>query len=870
MQLASPWLLLLLGVLPAIWWVARSPASATSRRAVVVRCLVATLLVIGASGPQLRTGHEPVAAMFVFDRSDSIGYRAQADALARANAMAAAMQPADRAGVVVFGGDAVIERRPSSEPSIAAVASTVDGSASNLEMALALARATFPDRGRRRIVLFSDGRETQGSAATQAALAAADGMAIDVVMAQDGHTDEVSLVATAVVAPADVRVGEPFQLSVTAGGAAGMRGVVTLVRDGLPAVQADLVVGAAGRGQVQFLERRDQAGMYAYTASVRQAGEDAVGVPSAGTAGAVVAVSGEPSVLYVSRGRPTLAPVLSAAGFQTTSIRAADLPTSGTALARHDAVVLDGVEAEQLSPAQAKVLVQFVEQSGGGLLLLGTSRSLDPLGFPETPLGAVLPVDLRPRTGRRAPSLALVVLVDKTGSMADVSGGASHIELARRAVVKVLEVLPATDSLGIIAFDAAAPVLVAPLGPSHDRQAITERLRSLEPSGGTVLAPAIEQAVAWLRGPAGAESARRHILLISDGRTTRADAERVRGALKGAGVELSAVAVGKDADRPLLEQLARATGGRAHFPDDLSQLPLIVAREAAAASSGRTVDEPFVVRASTHPVLAGLDRTSMPTLSGYTVSAAKPAAETILSSHLGDPVLAAWRVGLGKVGVVTADLGSAGSRRLHAWTGFAPLWTQTMRWLGRRTDDRALDVQLAHAGEGIDMTVEAHGEDGSFLNGLVMRARVRLADGDTKDLRLPQIAPGRYHARLTTALVGPYTAAIGATDAMGQSEYRTMRGGYRPDRERLGRGTDIRGLERLAEITGGNILTRGGNVFTNPRRAEYADMAGWCLTAALLLFVADIIVGSEAWAALLRARWLRRAPHRDAGTERAA
>lgn len=869
MRFASPWCLLLLAVLPVIWWMARRSTPAMPRRVVVVRLLVATLLVVGAGGPQVRRSDAPLAVMFVLDRSHSMEYQAQADTLARARQMAAAMRPGDQVGVVVFGRDAVIERRLAPRADITAVTSRVDGGETDLEAALALARAALPEGGLRRLVLFSDGRETRGTATAGAALAAAEGTAIDVVIAEETRPREAALMATAVAAPADVRVGEPFRVSVTARGPIGMRGMVTLVRDALPAVQQELVIGPSGSGQVGFAERRDEAGLYAYVASVRRAGEDAAGEP-APEAGAVVAVAGETSILYVSRGRAALAPVLSAAGFRTTVLGAEDLPTSAATLLRNDAIVLDGVEAEQLTTAQAAAVARFVEHAGGGLLVLGTTRSLSPAGFPETPIGAVLPVDLRPRTGRRGPSLALVLLIDKTGSMADVSSGVSNIELARRAAIKVLEVLPTGDSLGIIAFDGTATRTIAPLGPSRDLPAITERLRTIEPSGSTALAPAIAQAVAWLHGAGGAMAARRHILLISDGRTTPADAGRVRETLQGAGVEVSAVAVGRDADRPLLEQLARATGGRAHFPDDLAQLPVIVAREAAAASSGRTVDEAFVVRASAHPVLAGLDRTSMPSLGGYTVSAARPTAETILSSHLGDPVLAAWRVGLGKVGVMTADLGSSAGAGMREWAGFAPLWTQTVRWLGRRTDDRSLEVTLADAAPGLDVTVEAHDADGAFRNGLVVRARVRLPDGETRDMPLAQQAPGRYHARLAAAPVGPYGVVISAVDVPGQSEVRTMRGGYLADRERRGRGVDSEGLRRLAEMTGGHILRRGDNPFTTARGAEYADIAQWVLAAALLLFAAELVIASDAWPVLRQARWRRRGARSDVGAEPAA
>src|SRR2546421_575806 len=75
-------------------------------------------------------------------------------------------------------------------------------------------------------------------------------------------------------------------------------------------------------------------------------------------------------------------------------------------------------------------------------------------------------------------------------------------------------------------------------------------------------------------------------------------------------------------------------------------------------------------------------------------TAAKPPATNILSSHLDDPILSAWRAGLGRAAVFTADLGSPWSASLRGWQDFARLWTQSVRWISRRSDDPALVVAI--------------------------------------------------------------------------------------------------------------------------------------------------------------------------------
>ncbi len=843
MDVAAPAFLLLLGALTWIWWTARTARPQTRRGAVAVRCAIAALLILGASGLRVRAGDEPVTMMFLIDRSDSVPAASQSLAVALVNDMMAAMRPGDLAGVIAFGAEAVLERRPSSASALTAVTSRVNGSETNLEDALALARSALGLEGTRRMVVFSDGHETLGTATRQASMAAAEGLRLDAVALGDDGPRARPLVVTHVIAPIEASVGEPFRVSLEATGPPGERGIVTLRRDGEPSLSAEVEMSASGAGRVEFTERRDEPGVYGYHASVLP-----VDVPGAETsvhAGAVVAVSGKPALLYVSRAGGTLPRVLSAAGFRTTAVEPAELPASSRDLAPYAGVILDDVPSELLTATQGTALAQFVEQSGGGLLVLGSPGSLNPAGYPESPLGPLLPIDLRPRAGTRAPSLALVLLFDKTGSMADRVDGVSKIELARQAVIKVLDVLPSTDSLGVIAFDATAPVAVVPLGSSHDAQDVAERLRTIEPGGATAIAGAMDQAVGWLQGSQGAAAARRQILLISDGRTTVEDADRVRALVNEAGVEVSVVAIGGNADRAFLEAIAGTTGGRAYFPDDFRDLPLIVAREAARSSSGRIVEERYTVRAVPHPVLAGIDRASLPSMDGYTVSAARPTAETILASHLDDPVLAAWRAGLGRVGVFTADLGSPWSASMREWDGFSPLWSQVVRWLARRSGDRSLDVRLTGAAGSVQVTVDAHGPDGDFLNGLSVQASLRLPSGDTRAVTLRQSAPGRYEARLDRPEPGPYVVAVTARDSTGQTEFQAVRGFYRPDGERLARDVDRAALARLAEPTGGSVLDAAENPFAEARPAAYVEVWPWLLAMALLLFVGDILARSE-------------------------
>src|SRR5262249_54592819 len=360
------------------------------------------------------------------------------------------------------------------------------------------------------------------------------------------------LIVTSVGAPPDVRVGEPFVVSAEIAGPPGAHSLVTLSRDGQPAVEQDVEVAADGTANLTFTDQRSHAGVYEYRAVL---GDDEAAVGVMGT------VADSPRILHVSSSAAgPLVGLLRSSGFQVRQVAPGALPGAGE-LARYDAIVLDDVPADRLAPPSMEAIANYVEHSGGGLLMLGSPQSLDATGYPEGPLARLLPIDLRPRGGQRSPAMGLVVAFDKSGSMADLVSSVSKIELARQAVRKVLDAVRPTDSIGVVAFDAA-PVIVSPLAAAPDPQRLREALRAIDPGGSTAIAPALTQAADWLRR---ARVTRRHVLLVSDGRTAPADAERLRAIVKDGGFELSVIAIGADADRRFLEELAAGTGGRAYF-----------------------------------------------------------------------------------------------------------------------------------------------------------------------------------------------------------------------------------------------------------------------------------------------------------------
>jgi hypothetical protein len=438
--------------------------------------------------------------------------------------------------------------------------------------------------------------------------------------------------------------------------------------------------------------------------------------------------------------------------------------------------------------------------------------------------------------------------------MDDRVDGVPRIEFARQAVRRVFDAVPSSDAVGVIAFDAAAQV-VAPLRPGQDAPTLSAALASVQPGGATAIAPAMALAAEWLREPANGAIPRRHVLLVSDGRTSAADAARLRAVVQAGGFELSVVALGADADRRFLESLAQLTGGRAYFPNDIRELPVIAARESARVAGGRLVQTPVVPVSRPHAVLTGLDSSALPPLGGYVVGTVKPSADTAIASPLGDPILATGRLGLGRVVVYSADLHSEWSDRLRAWNGFGQLFAQTIRWASRRVRDELLYATFVEDADTLRLVVDAQTREGALVNDLDVRAMVRSPSGATTTISLAATAPGLYQAAVATPERGAYVFAIAGTSGDRRIDSRIVRGFYWTGRrEYRSHGVDRTVLTRIAELSGGRTLAANDDAFSVPRDSRFFDLRPWLTGAALALFLVEVLLLSRLDAAVGRRR----------------
>src|SRR5262249_8154777 len=183
-------------------------------------------------------------------------------------------------------------------------------------------------------------------------------------------------------------------------------------------------------------------------------------------------------------------------------------------LSNYSAGLLENVPAEKIGGAGREGLGAWVRETGSGLMMTGGRNSYGPGGYYKSPIDPLLPVSMELRDEHRKLSLAMVVALDRSGSMlAPVGGGRAKMDLANEGAAQVLDMLGPRDEFGVLAVDTAAHT-IADLAPIKNKAAVKKDILSVRSEGGGIfIYVALEAAVEMLLK---AKAGTRHILLFAD------------------------------------------------------------------------------------------------------------------------------------------------------------------------------------------------------------------------------------------------------------------------------------------------------------------------------------------------------------------
>jgi uncharacterized membrane protein len=868
----------LLGITIALYLTARRRVGAGRRRvALILRTVLLTALVFALAGFRLVLPVDRLATVFVVDMSDSVGTAGREDALAFLRETLAEMPEGDVAGVVAFGKQALVERLPSEIAEISRLASTPVTTATDIGGALRLATALFPDDAQKRIVLLSDGNDTTGGGQAEAALVASRDIEIETRTIGLGPGDEV--LVERVVTPSTANLGESIEVAADIRSSVAQPATVRLFASG-ENVATERVQLDQGVTRITFDVKPEEARLHTFRVVV-EAAQDTFSQND--RADSVTIVKGEPRTLVLA-GDEVVADELVQA--LTTQRQKVDtmvpeaLPTDFADLATYDSVILVDVPRARLSDRQLTALQVYVRDIGRGLVMIGGPDSYGAGGYQKTPLEEALPVDMGVRNRQKQPDVALVVVIDQSGSMDACHcnsfnggqgggtgiAGVRKVDIGKEAILRAAAALTERDELGVVSFNEQAHWVVRtqPLGGVDDLQG---QIAGIQPLGQTNIFAGLEQAVESLED---ATATRRHIILLTDGWSSSGQYDEILKRMKAAGITLSTVGAGGGSN-PFLQGLAAQGGGRFYDAANPGSIPDIFLKETQQVSGQQIIEEPFFpILTSTSPILRGLDQ-GLPRLRGYNGTTAKAAAQTVLVTARDDPLLAQWQYGLGRSVAWTSDSTGRWARDWLGWTGFSRFFSQLVSWTFPGEETGGIEAAFDTKGGQTTLHVESVEPDGSPRDFYSTRAVVVGPDLTPAEVDLVQIAPGVYEVPLGEIASGAYGVRITQTRPGSTPLGRTV-GLVAPtaaEYRLLGSNEPLLGAIRSA--TGGSEIQTPLDPWIHDLRttASSTDLWPLLLVLALILWPLDIalrrvMIGRREFAAA--GAWVRELPRRRRAT----
>ncbi|HEX5471130.1 MAG TPA: VWA domain-containing protein [Lacipirellulaceae bacterium] len=803
----NPWYLLLLALLPVMWWFSFGSLSGLGpwRRllALAFRSIVLLLIVAALAQMQYQRTSDKLTVIYLLDQSLSIPEARRDAMITYVNASMRDQRNADkndRAGVIVFGRNAEVEVPPVDFTIQLGshIESLLDREYTNLAGAMQRAMSMFPHDTAKRIVLVTDGNQNIGDALAEARSVADAGVSIDVLPVPLEARSDVAVEKIAM--PPDIRRNQPFEVRVVVNNATDSNGaghsikghirIVKKAGDRQETLIDEPVEVKPGKSVFPFRQNIDQADFYTYEARFIPDDPAADAISQNNQATAFTHVQGRGLVLLIENWETPgefdhLVERLRHEGLEVVVQPSNRLFTSLPELQRYDTVILADVprasgddtnNVSSFSDDQIKMLVRNTEELGCGLIMLGGPNSFGAGGWTNTDLEKAMPVDFQIKSAKVVPVGALVLNMH-----------ASEIPQANywQKVIaqEAIKTLGPRDYCGLVYFGNSDQWLWGQTDPQHagmlqvgpNRQMMLSKIDKMAIGDMPNFDPGMKKAAV---GFAGCTNVATKLMIMASDGDPGPPSQSTINALKQGGVTVTTVAVGAHgpAGSTTLQNIAAATGGKYYIVNNAKALPKIYQREA------RRVARPLVYEPATpispkitsqHEIVQGLEN-AFPPLSGFVLTTVKENSlvDVVLRSPLpsepeNSTILASWTYGLGKAVAFTTDAGQRWTTAWTNWDQYDRFFSQMVRWSMRPTGDTgkftvATDVE----GNKTRVIVSALDKENEFLNLQTMDGNVLSPDMKSVRLQMEQTAPGRYVGEFESGKPGSYLVSIRTANAM--------------------------------------------------------------------------------------------------------
>ena len=863
-------LILLLTIIPVVYLGMLSARARPRERSrivvsIAIRSAILILLVLALAGLQWISSGGPLNVVFLIDESASVTQQAHDAAYNYVKSAIAGMGPDDRAGVVLFGEKAVVDRAISGSLDWQPFGNHPAGVATDIADAIQVGSALFPQGGSRRLVLLSDGIETVGKASDLAVRAKQSGIQLSVVPLGAQAQNEVAV--EAVSSPQSVPEGQQYVTKVLLKSTSPRTATVTLF-DGDKQLGQQSLQMQPGETMATFNIPATAQGFHVLRAEVSSVDDH---YSENNAASSFTVVSAPPSVMIVAGTPDDAAPLktaLEASGIAVTVGDPDSMPSTLDRLSKYDAIVLANVSAGALGDDRQTLLQSFVRDLGHGLVMLGGQLSYGAGGYLRSTIEDVLPVTMDVRTSDQRASIAMSYVMDKSGSMGKchcgtaqtfdpsmrTEFGPSKVEIAKDAIARSAALLNSSDEVGVVGFDSTSHQLV-PFEPLKNigSAGLQLDLQPVSADGSTNVLAGLQAGIDQLKN---SDAKLKHIILISDGWTQLADFSSALQEMKADNITLTTVGAG-DGPGDILQTLAQEGGGKYYTATDTYSLPDVLLKETVQLAGAYYIEKQLTpVVALDSPILKGLPTGNLPPLLGYNSTTIKPEADAILRSPDGDPILAGWQYGLGRSVAWTPDMKGQWGTNWVAWPQFSQFAGQLISWVVPQSGSTGVEPTYSYtpasnaSSEDVSVQVNSVDESGHPRAGLDTTVMITGTTSISTSVDIAEGSPGVYNGVAKSLAPGVYQVGIQQRDHItGDLVARDTSGfvvPYPSEYNIVDNVSQVSGanLSDLAQLGGGQVLA-----ITAPGAAFSHDIASqplriplwpWLLLASIVLFPLDV------------------------------
>ena len=714
--------------------------------------------------------------------------------------------------------------------------------ATDLANALYEAETHLKKNTKKRIILLSDGVETDGNAQTAAALLSHQGVRIDAVQ-YDKEWTEAECEVVGVEMPSEVVQGQSIRAKVTLKSNRAMSGKLKIYDEDV-LVREDSIKIKEGINTYTYRLVPEEMGMRVFSAAVEPEQD---GIRENNKNGTCVQVTGSHKVLLVDgtgAESGALYELLTQNGYDVTITAPKNVPRTAAAMCDYGLIVLMNVDALDLPSKTDEAFEQYVSTYGHSVLTTGGTQTYALGHMKDTAFETFLPVTMEVTEEEGAESVALLLVIDNSASMSETATNLANdtntpCEMAKRGAIKSIGSLHDNDYVGVITFSDTYHIL-APMTSVQEKDSVIAAVSRMGTISGTAYCEAFQAAYDMLSVFDKAD--KKHVLFISDGNPSDSGYESIVRQMAQAGITTSVIGIGSYVNGDIMEELAKIGGGYCTNAVTAKELPALMLSDTIIHQAEYEVNGTFDAKAQMNA--AGVERSQ--SLSGvrqYIRVAAKREAQVLITVDGKDPLYVYEAYGKGKTAVWTSPMNERAIGNIWSEKGKQLLLNTVSALMPEESYASAFSVRMTGGGSTCTLEVSCIGLE----NACHVEAQVTTPEGNAYLFDLSQVRRGVFEKTFPVEGYGKYGCDLTVTDLQGDSvcEYQAAAVLlWSPEYEAFPDEEQKMTLREICELSGGAVYENADALMraeTDEQIIEYdptdilAGIALACICAALLV-----------------------------------